>query len=425
MLKKINHPLVGNFISLLLLQGVNYVLPLVTVPYLFRTLNVEKYGLINFSAAFIQYFIVFTDFGYNLSATKLIAEAKDDEAMRSRIFSRIMASKLLLLLVGIIFLLIIITVSDKFGSDKLVYIFSFGMVVGNTLFPVWFFMGMEKMKFITAITIVTRVLSVAPIFLFVTTSNDYLLVPVINSTGAVISGIAGLVIAKRIFKISFYLPSFKEITESLKDSSQYFVSRVSVSLYTISNSFTLGLFGSNTIVGYYAAAEKLFTALQSAYVPVNNSIYPYMAKTKNVTLFKKIFWGITVLNSAGILILLFQTEEVLRLIYKTTETPSADALRILLVACIIIVPSILLGYPLLGTLGYTKAANRSVIMSSVLHLLGLGFLVVSGSLSLVTVSYMVLITESVVFLLRVYAVRKYKLFNLENHFTTPAQRVTS
>jgi PST family polysaccharide transporter len=52
------------------------------------------------------------------------------------------------------------------------------------------------------------------------------------------------------------------------------------SVYTRSNVFTLGLFGTNTMVGYYSAAEKLFIALQQAYLPVNNSIYPYMTKNK-------------------------------------------------------------------------------------------------------------------------------------------------
>src|SRR5690242_21293782 len=100
MLQKIKHPLVGNFFSLALLQGVSYALPLITVPYLFRTLNVEKYGLVNFANAFIQYFIVFTDFGYNLSAVKLIAENRDDESKLSHIFNRVMFSKFLLLLIG-------------------------------------------------------------------------------------------------------------------------------------------------------------------------------------------------------------------------------------------------------------------------------------------------------------------------------------
>lgn len=411
MFKKLKHPLIGNFISLLLLQGVNYILPLITVPYLFRVLSVEKYGLVNFSAAFIQYFIVFTDFGYNLSATKLIAETRNDVSEQSRVFNRVMFSKLLLLLIGFIVLVIIILSFDKFSSDKILYLYSFGMVIGNVLFPVWFFMGLEKMKFITIITIITRVLALVPIFLFVKTSNDYLLVPVINSSGMILSGIVSIIIVRRVFKIKYYIPSFSEIRDSLKDSSQYFISRISVSIYTISNTFILGLFGSNTMAGYYSAAEKLFTALQSAYVPVNNTLYPYMAKTKDVQLFKKIFIGINIINLLAIIFLLIETKEVVYIIYKITDVPSVNVLKILLIACTLIVPSILLGYPLLGTLGFTKYANGSVIASSIVHLLGLFILVLTGSLSVYSVAAMLVVTEAVVLSIRIFATWKYKLFN--------------
>ena len=410
MLKKIKHPLIGNFVSLAVLQGVNYALPLLTVPYLFRVLSVEKYGLVNFANAFIQYFIVFTDFGYNLSATKLIAENRNDALKLSQIFNNVMFSKLFLLLIGFAAICITVFWFDKFSSDKALYIFSYGMVLGNVLFPVWFFMGMERMKFITVITIVTRLLSLIPIFLFVKSSSDYLLVPVINSSGTILSGIISVVIVTKVFKIKYVVPSFNEIIHSLKDSSQYFLSRISVSVYTISNVFTLGLFGTNTMVGYYSAAEKLFIALQQAYLPVNNSIYPYMTKTKNVAVFKKIFWFITIANTVLVAVLLIYTKDVLFIIYKIKTNESVVVLQFLLIACIMIVPSILLGYPFLGALGHSKFANNSVISSSIFHLCGLIFLVLTNSLTIYTVAGMLIITEAVVCGIRLWGAYKFKLF---------------
>ncbi|MEO8711011.1 MAG: oligosaccharide flippase family protein [Parafilimonas sp.] len=410
MLKKLKHPLVGNFFSLVVLQGVNYALPLLTVPYLFRTLSVEKYGLINFASAFIQYFIVFTDFGYNLSATKLIAENRNDTNKLSDIFNRVMFSKLLLLIIGFAVIAVVIFSFDKFSSEKTLYICTYGLVIGNVLFPVWFFMGMEKMKFITIITIITRVLALGPIFLLVKSSSDYLLVPIINSIGTILSGIISIVIVSRIFKIKYSVPTFKEITHSLKDSSQYFLSRISVSVYTISNVFTLGLFGTNTMVGYYSAAEKIFIAIQNAYSPVNNSLYPYMTKTKNVQAFKKIFWFITIANTVLIAALLVDTKDIIYLVYKIRSSESIIVLQLLLIACLAIIPSILLGYPFLGAMGYPKFTNNSVISSSIFHLCGLIFLVLTHNLTIFTVAGMLIITESVVCGIRLWGAYKFKLF---------------
>lgn len=412
MLNKLRHPLVANFISLLFLQGVNYILPLITVPYLFRVLSVEKYGLVNFASSFIQYFIVFTDFGYNLSATRSIAESKNDLSERSRVFSRVMASKLLLLVISLLIMIVLLFSLDRFSENKLLYLYTFGMVVGNVLFPIWFFLGTEKMKFITLITVITRVLSLVPIFILVKTTNDYLLVPMINSGGTILSGIISLLIVKRVFRIDFSMPSFNEILESLKESSRYFVSRVSVSMYTISNTFVLGLFGTNTMVGYYSAAEKLFIALQNAYAPINNTIYPYMTKNRDVKLFKKILLYVTILNAAGVCFLLFTTADVVHIIYNIKDLESVLTLKLLLVACLMIVPSILLGYPFLGALGYAKYANNSVIISSVVHLAGLAIMVITNQLSVYTVASMVIITETTVLFIRLHGVKKYRLFHL-------------
>ncbi|MBS1748085.1 MAG: oligosaccharide flippase family protein [Bacteroidetes bacterium] len=410
MLQKIKHPLVGNFFSLVLLQCVNYALPLITVPYLFRVLNVSNYGLINFANAFIQYFMVFTDFGYNLSAVKLVAENRGDTHKLSDIFNRVMFSKFLLLLIGLVVMLSVVFYFDKFSSDKTLYILSYGMVLGSVLFPVWFFMGMEKMKFITIITIITRSLALIPIFVFVKKSDDYLLVPLINSAGAILSGIIGIVVVKKVFKLKYAVPTFKEMMHSLKDSSQYFLSRVSVSVYTISNVFTLGLFSNTTMVGYYSAAEKLFLALQNAYVPVNNSLYPYMTKTKNVTVYKKIFSFLTIANTLLIIGMLFYTNDIIYLIYKITDKESIIVLQLLLVACLLIIPSILLGYPFLGAMGYSKYTNKSVITSSIFHLCGLFFLVLTNQLSIYTVAGMLIITEGVVCGIRAWGAYKFKLF---------------
>jgi PST family polysaccharide transporter len=354
--------------------------------------------------------MVFTDFGYNLSAVKLVAENRNNTNKLSDIFNRVMFSKLLLLLLGFAIIIVVIFSFDKFSTDKTLYIITYGMVVGNVLFPVWFFMGMEKMKFITIITIITRTLALIPIFVFVKSANDYLLVPVINSAGAILSGVIGVIVVKQVFKLKYAVPGFKEIIHSLKDSAQYFLSRISVSVYTISNVFTLGLFGTTTMVGYYSAAEKLFIALQNAYVPVNNSLYPYMTKTKNTAVFKKIFWFITIANTILIAGLFIYSKEILYLIYKIQDKQSILVFKLLLAACVLIIPSILLGYPFLGAMGYSKFTNKSVITSSIFHLCGLIFLVLTNNLTIYSVAGMLIITEGVVCGIRAWGAYKFNLF---------------
>lgn len=84
-------------VYLILLQGVNQLLPIFVMPYLMKTLGATGYGYIGYSLSVIQYLTIVVDFGFNLSATKHIAQVADDEEARSRVFWNVVAAKSLLL----------------------------------------------------------------------------------------------------------------------------------------------------------------------------------------------------------------------------------------------------------------------------------------------------------------------------------------
>jgi len=270
--------LLGNFFSLSVLQGANYLLPLITLPYLVRVLGPEKFGLVAFAQAFIGYFIILTNYGFNLSATREISINRENKEKITEIFSSVITIKFLLGIISFLILILFLTFIPRFGNDRLLYIFTFGMVLGNILFPVWFFQGMERMKYITILNIVAKGIFTVCIFIFIRKMSDYFYVPLINSMGYLFAGGLSLKIVLKDFKINFRLPAVKSIKYQLKESWHIFISQVAVSLYTISNVFILGLFTNNTIVGYYSAAEKLIKAARGLLVPVSQTVYPYISK---------------------------------------------------------------------------------------------------------------------------------------------------
>lgn len=77
------------------------------------------------------------------------------------------------------------------------------------------------MKFITVLNIVTRIISLSFIFIFIKTNNDYYLVPLFNSLGALVAGIISLIFIKKVFKIRFFIPSKNKIINTIKYSSQF------------------------------------------------------------------------------------------------------------------------------------------------------------------------------------------------------------
>ena len=96
--------LIENFSYLSLLHIFSIAIPLLTFPYLVKTLGQETYGLVIFAQAVVGYLAVFTGFGFGLSATKLVSINRHDTNKLSEIFSSVTTIKIFLLAVSIIIL---------------------------------------------------------------------------------------------------------------------------------------------------------------------------------------------------------------------------------------------------------------------------------------------------------------------------------
>lgn len=326
--------LISNFISLLVLQGSNYILPLLTLPYLVRILGVEYFGLLAFATATIAYFQILTDYGFNLTATKEVSIHRNDKQKLVEIFSSVMIIKFLLMLLSFVILCIVVFSFDRFRKDYLVFILSFGMVIGQVLFPVWFFQGMEKMKYVTYLNILAKSIFTVAIFLVVKEQSDYYIVPLLTSIGFIISGLLAFYLIKKEFDISFKLQSFKTIKYYLVDGWHVFLSRFYISVYTTTNIILLGIFTNNTIVGYYSIAEKIVMAIGGLFEPANQTLYPYLVKIyhNNLKQFTTMLKKISI-SYLCIVIFLFIMAEIFRnqLIYLVAGKHSESISSILFI----------------------------------------------------------------------------------------------
>lgn len=410
--KILKHSVFENFLSLVVLQGVNYIIPLFTYPFLFRVLGVEKFGLVNFALSFMQYFIILTDFGFNLSAVRKISEYRDNREVVQRTYNNVMYAKIILMILSFVILLFLIWFNDKFSGNVVLFLLAYTMVIGNSIFPVWFFQGMEKMKFITAINVVTKIIAFLPMFYIIRESSQFDIVPMFYGLGYLIAGFAGMFVVKHNFKINLTRPNIKDIFNELKDSFFYFISRISLSIYTVTNVVVIGFALSDVAVGYYSAAEKIYIAITGVYAPFIWALYPYMSRTKNLRILKKLLLISSLLNAIMIIGVMVFTNPIMSILYKDISPEITRTFRILLLSCFLYVPSVLLGYPLLGVTGHEKQANASIIFSSLFHIVLLFSLYLLNMVTIYNIAIAVVITTCVELFLRIYWVNKFKLLRI-------------
>jgi PST family polysaccharide transporter len=405
-------PMTQNFVSLVLLQGVNYLLPLLTFPFLFRVLGVEYWGLVTFGYTLIQYFVMLTDFGFNLSATKYISMHRDSPEAINRYLNSAFICRLLLGGVSFLILLSLTAMVGKFRQEPVFFISYFGIVAGNMMFPMWYFQGMEKMKYITVFNIVAKLVSFVPMFIFIRNPQDYVRVPFFYSSGFLLAGFVSIYIIYFREKMKWFIPSVKEIRFAFSDSFTYFLSRLSLSMFTNVNPLVIGLVCGNAAVGYYSAAEKLYQAYSQLLTPFTGVLFPHIAKTRDVSFFKRAIKRLVPANVALLTVILLCSSWIIRLVYGASA--GADSLmvfRILMCACFLTIPSMLLGYPFLAAMGHARYTNWTVVIVSLLHLAGLSALFALDVLSIYHVAALAVMSESLLFAFRAWGVRKYKLFN--------------
>ena len=269
----------NNVASLTILQAITYILPIVILPYLFRVIGPEKFGLIAFAQAFVQYFMIMTDYGFSISATKEISLCRNEHAKVCKIFSSVMIIKVALAFLSLVALGIIVYFIPRFRNDWMIYAFSFGAVAGNAIFPVWFFQGTEKMKYIANLNIIGGIASAFFIFILVRGPQDYLMVPLITSSASLITGLLGQHIVFSKFKVSFEFPGYKNIRRQLDAGWNIFISNIAINTYTTTRVFTVGLLTNNTITGFYSVAERIAGLFQTfPLASFSQAIFPRLSK---------------------------------------------------------------------------------------------------------------------------------------------------
>jgi len=275
---KENKVLLSNFFSLSALQMATYLFPLITFPYLVRILGIELFGVLSMATAIVAYFQIFVDYGFDLSATKEISIHREEHSKLIEIFSSVLIIKFIFMIISFLLLTLLIFSFEKLTENWEVYYFTFGLVLGQTLFPIWFFQGIEKMKYITILTIISKFIFTISIFIFVKESTDYKIVPLLYAVGSIVSGLIALYIIKRDFNITIKWQKLEVIKKYLHDGWYIFVQRFYVNLYTTTNIVILGILTSDMIVGFFAIAKRIIAIFGQLFKIVSNVYYPYFSK---------------------------------------------------------------------------------------------------------------------------------------------------
>jgi PST family polysaccharide transporter len=369
----IRHRLAKNTAALFIVQISTYAAPMLVLPYLSRVLSKDHWGLIAFATSFNWYFMSLVDYGFNLTATRRIAIHRDDPAEISRIFSSVMAAKVFLTVLGFALMLTVVLSTPKLRPNLGLFCICFMLVVGDLLFPLWLFQGLEKMANLVWRDLGAKMLSMALIFAFVHQDGDYLWAAAFQSGSMVLAGIVGLWAVFASTPVKCVIPKLREVITALVEGWPVFLSIAANTLTTSTDIVILGFRSGPTDVAYYTNAYRLIVALRALVSPVVTALYPHIShmafnsRDNAIAFLRKYALILAAPFFCGGLVLLVGASPIVKLLFSAKYLPTVPLLRILAFSPFLLaLQTSYATFYMLG-FGYEKEWSRIVLQTAVLN----------------------------------------------------------
>lgn len=364
---KDNRILIQNFIYLSLMQIAGFIFPLFTLPYLAKVVGANGFGRIAFASAIIVWIQTIADWGFNYTATRDVAQKREDKLAVSMIFSKIFWSRCVLMFISLLLLFVLIAIIPDFRRNYTIILITFLLIPGNIMFSEWFFQAMERMKYITILNFIAKLLFTILVFFFVRDKNDYYLQPLFISLGFITSGFIALYFILVRWKVKLFRPSYNEIWYTIKESTNVFINNLMPNLYNSMSTILLGFFSNPMAVGIYSSGKNFVSISYSMTSIISRTFFPYLVRKSNK---HGIFVRISIIVSSLVTIILFLFANfIIQLFYTEEFVDSILVLKITSFALLFITLNTVYGTNYLLIHNYDRLLRNITIISSLIGLI--------------------------------------------------------
>lgn len=388
--------------------------PFVTLPYLTRVLSVDAYGTVAYVKTVMSYMQILVDFGFVLSATKDVIQAKHNKDELEHVIGDTIVGKMLLGVGALLVLLVLIAALPILRNNTVYTLLSYVVVFESIFLLEFLFRGLEIMHIITIRFIVMKTLSTLLTFALVKSDADLLLIPLFDILSSLV---AVLMAVYEVWKLGLR-PKFTGIQKAvrtIRQSMVYFFSNAASTSFNALSTLIIGVQISQAQVAYWSVCMQVVNAIQACYTPIADGVYPEMIKSRNLNLIRKIVKIFLPLVAVGCCLAYVLAGFGMYILGGEEYLVAVPVFRTLIPVLFFGFLSVMFGWPVLGAIGKEREATFSTVCSVVLHIALLVLLIVTDSFTLINIAIVRSVTEMVFFGIRYFFFRKYRyLFETKN-----------
>ena len=268
-----------NLGGLYVVQITNTVLPLLTVPYLARTLGVEGFGLLSWTFAATFLVVLATDSGINGVAIRALIRCRDCTARVQKIFTTVQVVRLSLAALGSGVLWVIV-MSVGVASEKMPLLAA-GMlnVLGTLSFPTYYYVAMEKSEHTAWLHFTGRCIAVGLVFVLVRGPEDVAIALALQSGATLLSGLLAHLL-RGPHRLPTYGPFSLRIARILiRRAVPSYLPEIQIHAMASVPVLILGALASAIDAGVYALCDKIARTGSSLFQPILHAMLPRWTKS--------------------------------------------------------------------------------------------------------------------------------------------------
>ena len=346
--------------------------PLITFPYLARTLGPEHVGLLNFAESFARYFVVLAALGIPIYGVREIAKHANDQKALSKIFVEIFFINLTCTIILSFFFLGSIFFIDQLAMYKPLFGWALVYFLLQILNLEWFFAGMNQFKFIALRSLIMRFFFIFGVFILIQSDKDYLKYMQMQVALSVILAALNFKSLFKLVKIDKQILSGLNLKQHFKPLFILFMTIFSISIYFSLDTILLGFLANNASVGYYSSALKLnkliiavLSAISAAMFPSLMNMYHNGLIEKFNNMVKQCFYVLISLSLPLVLLIMTCAPEIVNILFGNTFQRAVLPLQITAPLILIVSMSSIFGFQVLSAL----SKDRFILYSAIIGML--------------------------------------------------------
>ncbi|GGK60510.1 MULTISPECIES: oligosaccharide flippase family protein [Flavobacteriaceae] len=295
--KKNLYQFLENTVSLFSVKVIDLALTILLIPYLILKVGIVNYGKYAFAISLVLFLVNITNYGFNLEAVRVLAKYNDDSKKINTLFNEVFSVKLYLTGAALLALAVLVLIVPGFRMFALVYVFASLMLLADLFSLRWFFMGIEKMKYIPAINLGASLIYVVLVLVFIQKPKDYEFIIFLESIGLLIVNMISFLFVALEYNVKIQLLSFKKVRRYLILNWSSFINLFIPSMLSNMAVFLVGVFSIPANVSIVQLGVKVangFTTINAVLTKVF-----YAMVNRKVQILRKSF---SVILGIGILL---------------------------------------------------------------------------------------------------------------------------